>query len=36
VRKLTGLRQTRQTVQDDIALIRRDDSAAVAPTAGAG
>jgi len=33
VRKLTGLRQTRQTVQDDIALIRRDDSAAVAPTA---
>ncbi|MGO8882599.1 MAG: phage holin family protein [Streptosporangiaceae bacterium] len=36
VRKLTGLRQTRQTVQDDIALIRRDDSAAVAPSAGAG
>jgi uncharacterized membrane protein YqjE len=36
VRKLTGLRQTRQTVQDDIALIRRDDSAAVAPSVGAG
>jgi uncharacterized membrane protein YqjE len=28
VRKLSGLRQTRQTVQDDLALIRRDDGAA--------
>ena len=36
VRKLTGLRQTRHTVQDDIALIRRDGSAVVAPSGGAG
>ncbi len=36
VRKLTGLRQTRQTVQDDIAMIRRDDSAAAAPSGGIG
>ncbi|HTP14744.1 MAG TPA: phage holin family protein [Streptosporangiaceae bacterium] len=36
VRRLTGLRQTRQTVQDDLALIRRDDSAALAPSGGAG
>jgi uncharacterized membrane protein YqjE len=35
VRKLSGLKQTRQTVQDDLALLRRDDGAAAAPASGA-
>jgi uncharacterized membrane protein YqjE len=35
-RKLSGLRKTRRTVQDDIAMMRRDDAAAVSSTGGAG
>jgi Putative Actinobacterial Holin-X, holin superfamily III len=34
-RRLSGLRKTRRTVQDDIALMRRDDGAAAAPAGGA-
>jgi uncharacterized membrane protein YqjE len=36
VRKLSGLRKTRRTVADDLALIRRDDGAAAPPAAGTG
>ncbi len=36
VRKLSGLSKTRRTVQDDLALIRRDDGAPADPAAGAG
>jgi uncharacterized membrane protein YqjE len=36
VRKLSGLRKTRRTVADDLALIRRDDGAAAASAAGTG
>jgi uncharacterized membrane protein YqjE len=36
VRKLSGLRKTRRTVQEDLALIRRDDKAAAPPAVGAG
>ncbi len=35
VRRMSGLRRTRATVQDDLALLRRDDEAAV-PVAEAG
>ena len=35
VRRLSGLRKTRRTVQDDIALMRRDDGAAAPPASGA-
>lgn len=34
VRKLSGLRKTRSTVQDDLALLRRDGDAAAATSAG--
>jgi uncharacterized membrane protein YqjE len=33
VRKLSGLRRTRRTVQDDLALMRRDDGAVVPASA---
>jgi uncharacterized membrane protein YqjE len=36
VRKLSGLKKTRRTVQDDLAVIRRDDGAPVPPAVGAG
>ncbi len=36
VRKLSGLRRTRRTVQDDLALLRRDDAAAAQPATRAG
>jgi hypothetical protein len=36
VRKLSGLSKTRRTVQDDLALIRRDDGTAAPPSVGAG
>lgn len=36
VRKLSGLSRTRRTVQDDLALIRREDGSPVSPPAGAG
>jgi uncharacterized membrane protein YqjE len=36
VRKLSGLSKTRRTVQDDLALIRRDEPAPAAPAVGAG
>jgi len=36
VRKLSGLSKTRRTMQDDLALIRRDDGAPPDPAAGAG
>jgi uncharacterized membrane protein YqjE len=36
VRKLSGLRKTRSTVHDDLALIRRDDGGAAASAAGTG
>lgn len=36
VRKLSGLSKTRRTVQDDLALIRRDDGAPADPAAGSG
>jgi len=35
-RKLTGLRQTRQTVQEDLSLLKRDDGAAAAPAPRTG
>ncbi|HEY7147072.1 MAG TPA: phage holin family protein [Streptosporangiaceae bacterium] len=35
VRKLSGLKQTRRTVQDDLALLKREDGAAAAPARGA-
>jgi uncharacterized membrane protein YqjE len=35
-RKLTGLRQTRQTVQEDLSLLKRDDGAAVGPAPRTG
>ena len=35
VRRFTGLRKTRQTVQEDLALLRRDDGpAGLAPGTG--
>ncbi len=34
VRKLSGLRKTRSTVQDDLALLRRDGDSAAATSAG--
>jgi uncharacterized membrane protein YqjE len=34
-RKLTGLRRTRQTVQEDLTLLKREESAAAAPASGA-
>jgi len=33
-RKLSGLQRTRRTVQDDLALLKRDETAAVKATAG--
>jgi uncharacterized membrane protein YqjE len=36
MRRLSGLKQTRQTVQDDLALLKRDDGAAARPASGAG
>jgi uncharacterized membrane protein YqjE len=36
VRRLSGLRRTRRTVQDDLALIRREDGSPVPPAVGAG
>jgi uncharacterized membrane protein YqjE len=36
MRRLSGLRKTRRTVQDDLAMIRREDGAAVPPAARAG
>jgi hypothetical protein len=36
VRKLSGLSKTRRTVQDDLALLRRDESAPAAPAVGSG
>jgi uncharacterized membrane protein YqjE len=36
VRKLSGLRRTRRTVQDDLALMRRDDGAVVPASARTG
>jgi hypothetical protein len=36
VRKLSGMRKTRRTVTDDLALIRRDDGAKAPPVAGSG
>jgi uncharacterized membrane protein YqjE len=36
VRMLSGLRKTRRTVADDLALIRRDDGAATPTAAGTG
>ena len=33
VRKLSGLKRTRKTVQDDLALLKREDGSAVAPGA---
>ncbi len=36
MRRLSGLRRTRRTVQDDLALIRREDSPKVPPAASAG
>ncbi|HEY2551641.1 MAG TPA: phage holin family protein [Streptosporangiaceae bacterium] len=36
VRKLSGLSKTRRTVQDDLALIRRDEPEPAAPAVGAG
>ena len=36
MRRLSGLKQTRQTVQDDLALLRREDGAAAKPARGAG
>jgi len=36
VRKLSGLSKTRRTVQDDLALMRRDEGAAVPPGARTG
>jgi uncharacterized membrane protein YqjE len=35
IRKVSGLKQTRRTVQDDLALLRREDGAAAKPVAGA-
>jgi uncharacterized membrane protein YqjE len=35
VRKLSGLRRTRQTVQDDLTLLKREDGAAAEPAADA-
>jgi uncharacterized membrane protein YqjE len=35
-RNLTGFRQTRRTVAEDIAMMRRDDGAAASPAGGAG
>jgi uncharacterized membrane protein YqjE len=35
VRKLSGLRRTRQTVQDDLTLLKREDGAAAEPAAEA-
>ena len=36
VRKLSGLSETRRTMHDDMALIRRDDAAPAPPAVGAG
>ena len=36
MRRISGLKQTRQTVQDDLALLRREDGAAAKPARGAG
>ncbi len=36
VRRMSGLRRTRATVQDDLALLRRDEAAAVPAVAEAG
>jgi uncharacterized membrane protein YqjE len=36
VRKITGFKRTRRTVQDDLALLRRDDGAKAQPAPGAG
>lgn len=36
VRKLSGLKRTRRTVQDDLALLRRDDGATAQAAPGAG
>jgi len=36
VRRLSGLRRTRRTVHDDLALIRREDTSPVPPAVGAG
>jgi uncharacterized membrane protein YqjE len=36
VRKITGFTRTRRTVQDDLALLRRDDGAKAQPASGAG
>jgi uncharacterized membrane protein YqjE len=36
VRKITGFKRTRRTVQDDLALLRRDDGAKAQPASGAG
>lgn len=36
VRRMSGLRKTRATVQDDLALLRRDEEAAVPAVAEAG
>ena len=36
VRKLNGLAKTRQTVQDDMTLLRRSDGTAVSPAGKAG
>ena len=35
-RRLSGLRRTRQTVQEDLALLKREDGAAAAPAARGG
>jgi len=35
-RKLSGLRKTRQTVTDDLALLRREDGSAMSPAGSAG
>ena len=35
-RKLSGLRQTRQTVQEDLTMLKREDGAAAAPASKAG
>ena len=35
-RKLSGLQKTRRTVQDDLALLKREDGSMAAPVAGEG
>jgi hypothetical protein len=36
VRGISGLRKTRESVQEDLALLRRDDEAATTPAVEAG